>query len=164
MKRAIYAGSFDPITNGHLWMIRRGAELFDELIVAVGSNPDKRYTFDEASRLNLLITTTEGIPNLRVASFVNRFLIDYAREQECTHLLRGIRSEADFQYEKSMRHINGDLCSGIDTVFLIPPREITEISSSFVKGLIGPDGWQRIIRPYVPAPVYDLIIKLHSNE
>lgn len=163
MKRAIYAGSFDPITNGHLWMIQRGAELFDELIVAVGSNPDKSYTFDEATRLELLRQTTQGIPKLRIASFVNRFLIDYAREHHCTHLLRGIRSEADFSYEKSMRHINGDLCPAIDTIFLIPPREIAEISSSFVKGLIGPEGWKQIVKPYVPAPVYQVILKQFAH-
>lgn len=164
MKRAVYAGSFDPVTNGHQWMIDRGSVLFDELIVAVGSNPEKQYSFDEPTRRRLLEEVCGSMANVRTDSFLNRYLIDYAQEQQCSHLLRGIRSELDFQYEKSMRHINEDMCGSIDTVFLIPPRTIAEISSSFVKGLIGPDGWPEVVRQYVPDCVFEEIVNRFGDD
>ena len=78
MKRGVYAGSFDPVTNGHLWMIHKAVELFDELIVAVGYNPDKHYTFSADERAAMLRETTRQYTNLRVDSFENQFLVDYA--------------------------------------------------------------------------------------
>jgi len=77
-------------------------------------------------------------------------------------ILRGIRSESDYEYERTMRNINGDLGSGICTVFLMPPRNIAEVSSSMVKGLVGPKGWQRVVRKYVPEPVYRQLIKARA--
>ena len=76
-----------------------------------------------------------------------------------THILRGIRSESDYEYERTMRNINGDLDSAICTVFLMPPRDIAEVSSSMVKGLVGPKGWQKVVRKYVPEPVYRQFLK-----
>ncbi len=97
--------------------------------------------------------------NLSVTSFSNLYLIDYAQKIGATHILRGIRSESDYEYERTMRNINGDLDSGICTVFLMPPRNIAEVSSSMVKGLVGPKGWKRVVRKYVPEPVYRHLIK-----
>src|SRR6266516_862806 len=91
---------------------------------------------------------------LSVTSFSNRYLIHYAQFIGATHILRGIRSESDYEFERTMRNINGDLDAGICTVFLMPPRGIAEVSSSMVKGLIGPVGWQKIVRKYVPDAVY----------
>src|SRR5215470_10578903 len=150
----VYAGSFDPPTIGHLWMIEQGVRLFDRLIVAVGVNPEKRYTFSLEARLEMLRDSTKNLRNVAVASFCNRYLIHYAQSVGATHILRGIRSESDYEFERTMRNINGDLDSGICTVFLMPPRGIAEVSSSMVKGLIGPVGWRKIVRKYVPAPVY----------
>jgi pantetheine-phosphate adenylyltransferase len=150
----VYAGSFDPLTVGHLWMIEQGARLFHRLVVAVGINPDKRYTFSLEDRLAMLRESLKQYRAISVASFSNRYLIDYAQSIRATHILRGIRSESDYEYERSMRNINGDLDPAICTVFLMPPRNIAEVSSSMVKGLVGPKGWQRIVRRYVPEPVY----------
>ena len=143
MKKAVYAGSFDPPTNGHLWMIQRGLEIFDTLVVAVGSNPSKNYTFSIPDRLSLLQESVPSCERLVFDHFDNRYLVDYAQSIGAEYILRGIRSAADYEYERVMRAINGDLKPDIQTVFLMPPREIAEVSSSMIKGLIGPVGWGR---------------------
>jgi pantetheine-phosphate adenylyltransferase len=158
----VYAGSFDPLTVGHLWMVEQGMRLFNELIVAVGVNPEKKYAFSLEERLLMLRESTKKFRTVSVTSFSNRYLIDYAREVGATHILRGIRTESDYEYERTMRNINGDLDSAICTVFLMPPRGIAEVSSSMVKGLIGPDGWQNIVRKYVPGPVYKMLLVFHK--
>ena len=156
---AVYAGSFDPLTIGHLWMIEQGVSLFDRLVVAIGINPEKRYTFTLEDRLEMLRKALKQFRNLSVTSFSNSYLIDYAQSIGATHILRGIRSESDYEYERTMRNINGDLDSAICTVFLMPPRDIAEVSSSMVKGLVGPKGWQKVVRKYVPEPVYRQFLK-----
>ena len=164
MRRGVYAGSFDPVTNGHLWMIERGVELFDEMIVAIGENPDKKYTFNHNERLQMLQETTAHLPRVRVATFQNCFLVDCARDQGANFILRGIREAADYEFERKMRYINSDLAPGIDTVFLMPPREIAEVSSTMVKGMIGPDGWKDVVRQYVPAPVFERLVAWREAE
>ena len=158
----VYAGSFDPLTIGHLWMIEEGARLFESLIVAVGVNPDKKQTFSVEERLAMLRESCRPFRNVSVASFSNLYLIDYARSAGVTHILRGIRSAADYEFERTMRNINGDLDRKICTVFLMPPRDIAEVSSSMVKGLIGPTGWRNTVKKYVPPPVYRRLLKLHE--
>jgi len=143
-------------------MVEQGVALFDRLVVAVGINPDKRYTFPLEDRLAMLRESLKRFRNLSVTSFSNLYLIDYAQKIGATHILRGIRSESDYEYERTMRNINGDLGSGICTVFLMPPRNIAEVSSSMVKGLVGPKGWQRVVRKYVPEPVYRQLIKARA--
>jgi pantetheine-phosphate adenylyltransferase len=158
----VYAGSFDPITLGHLWMVNEGARLFDNLVVAIGVNPHKNTTFTLEERVGMVRECVKSIHNVEVATFSNRYLIDYAGSVGATHILRGVRSVGDYEFERAMRHINDDLGSRISTVFLMPPRDIAEISSSMVKGLIGPSGWKKVLRKYVPAPVYKQLLKRHS--
>src|SRR6187399_1992614 len=148
--KAVYAGSFDPLTIGHSWMIQEGVRLFRDLTVAIGVNPNKRPTFSLEERLQMLKASTRHLRGVHLATFDNRFLIDYAKEIGATHILRGIRSPADYEFERVMRNINGDLDSKITTVFLMPPRDIAEVSSSMVRGLIGPKGWKTVVREYVP--------------
>jgi len=150
----VYAGSFDPLTIGHVWMIEQGVLLFDRLVVAIGINPEKRYSFTLEERLAMLRESLRQHRNLSITSFSNSYLIDYAQQVGATHILRGIRSASDYEYERTMRNINGDFDPGICTLFLIPPRDIAEVSSSMVKGLVGPSGWKRVVRKYVPEPVY----------
>jgi len=157
MKTAVYAGSFDPPTNGHLWMIQRGLEMFDRLIVAIGTNPEKDYTFTVQERLELLRLSVPSCERLKIANFDNRYLVDYARDKGADYILRGIRSSHDYEYERVMRHLNGDMAPGIITVFLMPPRDISELSSSNVKSLIGPLGWEQTLRRYVPQPVFEAL-------
>lgn len=154
MRRAVYAGSFDPITLGHLWMVEQGRVLFDELVVAIGINPEKRYLFSLEDRLAMLREVAAPFANVTVASYENMFLVHYAEQVGAQFILRGIRNEGDYQYERGMRYVNAELDARVRTVFLIPPRELVEVSSSFVKGLVGPAGWERVLEKYVPAAVY----------
>lgn len=164
MKRAVYAGSFDPPTNGHLWIIQASAELFDEVIVAVGDNPDKQSTFSQQERVTMLKAAIFGMAKVRVETFLHKFLVDYAEEIAANYILRGIRSAADYEYERIMRYINADLHPTITTVFLIPPREYAEISSTMIKNLIGPKGWEAIVRQYLPKTVYQTILQYYKNR
>lgn len=159
MRRAVYAGSFDPVTNGHLWMITQGAALFDELVVVIGENPEKRCLFSLEERLEMLQAVTGGLTGVRVESMAGQFLVHYADAIGASVLLRGIRDTRDFEFERSMRYVNQDLQPGITTIFLMPPRELVEVSSSFIKGLIGPQGWQDVVQRYVPAPVYQRLLE-----
>ena len=147
MKRGAYAGSFDPPTIGHLWMIQNGAALFDELVVAVGINPEKKYQFPAEERVEMLRESARGV---RIETF-NETLAAFARSIGAKYLLRGIRSTADSDYERVMRNVNGDLDPEITTVFLMPPRELAEVSSSLVKGLMR---WPDAVRRYVPEAVF----------
>lgn len=165
MKKAIYAGSFDPITNGHLWMIKQGSELFDELVVAIGINPDKKYTFSLDERVDMLRKSTRLFPNVEVQTFENQFLVNYASSEDAQYVLRGIRTEGDYEYERGMRHINSDLNPQIATTFLMPPREIAEISSSLVKGIVGLEGWEGVVEGYIPRDVYNhFLVKFRGLE
>lgn len=154
----IFAGSFDPPTNGHLWMIQRGAEMFDELVVVLAVNPDKRGLFSLEKRQELMASLLAELPShVRLATVERGFLVDFARREGAGFLLRGIRNTQDFEYEKSMARMNARMESDIRTVFLMPPGELEEISSSMVKGFIGVPGWQRWVRSCVPPCVFDAI-------
>lgn len=162
-KTGVYAGSFDPPTVGHVWMIEQGARLFDSLLVAIGVNPDKRPTFSLEERLEMLRELTQDLTNVVVASFTNQYLVRYAEETGASYILRGIRSESDFDFERVMRQINADLAPGVTTVFLVPPREIAEVSSSMVRGLIGPEGWEAVVARFVPPTVFAKIKERYGH-
>ncbi len=161
---AVYAGTFDPLTVGHLWMIEQGAALFSDLMVAVGINPEKHCMFSVDERLEMLQRSANQLTNVRVSNFTNQFLIAYARSVGARFVLRGIRNESDYEYERVMRNLNGDLGPDITTVFLMPPREIAEVSSSMVKGLVGPEGWETVVKNYVPKPVFEKLKEVHCAK
>ncbi len=135
-------------------MIEQGLEMFDRLIVAIGSNPSKSYSFSVDERLELLEASTPSCERLVISHFDNRYLVDYAKKMDAKYILRGIRSPNDYEYERVMRHINSDMAPEITTVFLMPPRDIAELSSSMIKSLTGPTGWEETVSRYVPAPVF----------
>lgn len=154
-KLALYAGTFDPLTIGHLWMIEQGSAMFDKLIVAIGINPEKKCMFSVEERLEMIRKAIEPFSNVELSSFGNQFLISYAQLLGAKFVLRGIRTESDYEYERTMRNINSDFNVSITTVFLMPPRGIAEVSSSMVKGLIGPEGWETVVKNYVPQSVFN---------
>ncbi len=159
MKRiALYAGSFDPPTNGHLWMIRQGAALFDELIVTLAVNPDKRSFLPLEERERLLRALVTELPGcVRVETVTRSFLVDFARAQGARYLLRGVRNGADVEYEKPMARMNARMAPGIETVLLLPPAELEDISSSLVRGFPGFEGWEHWVQACVPPCVYEAI-------
>lgn len=140
-------------------MIEQGARLFDTLVVAVGTNPDKQssFTIDEREVMLKEMIANVKATNIEVAVFHNRYLVEYARSVGAQFILRGIRSPTDFEYERVMRHVNEDLSPEITTVFLMPPRLIAEVSSSLVKSLVGPDGWQSTVKQFVPPGVFKML-------
>lgn len=153
--KCVYAGSFDPLTNGHIWMIERGSKIFDELIVVVGVNPNKKYTFSIEERLQMLQASIKDFPNVSFDELNNKYLVNYAQEIGADYVLRGVRNPNDYNFESDMNYINGDINSNITTVLLMPPRELCQVSSSLVKSLIGPDGWEDVVFQYVPLAVFE---------
>ena len=154
-RTAVYAGTFDPITNGHLWMIQRGSAQFDRLIVAIGVNPKKKCLFSVDERVELIRSSTVGLDNITVDAFPHKYLIKYAKRVGAQFILRGIRNENDYLNERAMRHVNHDIDPSITTVFLMPDRELSEVSSSMVKDeLVGPEDWEEVVPRYVPECVF----------
>ncbi|MBQ2814656.1 MAG: pantetheine-phosphate adenylyltransferase [Akkermansia sp.] len=160
----IYAGSFDPPTYGHQWMIRRGAEMFDELVVVLAVNPEKRGFLSMERRQQLMEALLAELPdNVRLATVEQGFLVDFAHKVGAGFLLRGIRNTVDYEYEKSMARMNARMESEIRSVFLMPPSELEEISSSMVRGFIGVPGWQRWVRSCVPPCVFTAIEQQYKS-
>lgn len=161
----IYAGSFDPPTLGHLWMIRQGAAMFDELVVALAVNPEKTPFLSAEARREALLEMLADAPErdrVRVEVVAQGFLIDFAREAGATHLLRGVRNSKDFEYEKTMARMNARMEPDIRTVFLMPPGELEEISSSLVRGFVGVPGWERWVAACVHPAVFERIARLRK--
>jgi pantetheine-phosphate adenylyltransferase len=129
---AIYPGSFDPITLGHLDIIERGAKLFDKVIVAVLSNPSKQPLFEVEQRIEQITRCTKHLTNIEVDSFIG-LTVDYAKLRQAGVLLRGLRVLSDFEKELQMAHTNKTLQDEIETVFLATTKEYSFLSSSVVK-------------------------------
>jgi pantetheine-phosphate adenylyltransferase len=163
-KKAIYAGSFDPPTNGHLWMIKKGCQMFDKLVVAVGVNPDKEYTFSVEERLAMIGNLVVDCPNIEVNEVDEKFLVNYSQKLGADYIVRGIRNSVDFSFEQAMNNVNRDINPEITTVVLMPPRDLCEVSSSLVKNLVGPDGWEEVVSKYVPKSIFEEIKKKYRNN
>ena len=136
MRRAIYPGSFDPVTNGHLDIIERGCKLFDEIIIGILVNPDKQPFFTVEERYEMLTEVVKSISQggckLRVDSF-SGLLVNYAVAQEADVIVRGIRAISDYEYELQMALMNRRLEPGIETVFMMPAETYSYVSSRLVK-------------------------------
>ena len=132
MRRVIYPGSFDPITNGHLDVINRAATLFDEVVVAVAFNDQKQGLFSAEERLALIRGVACTLPNVRISQFEG-LLMDFARSQEATAVVRGLRAVSDFEFEFQMALMNRKLEPQIEAIFLMPAEKYTYLSSRIVK-------------------------------
>lgn len=132
MKRAVYPGSFDPPTNGHLDIIRRSSRLFDGLIVAVLENEGKAPLFSVAERVELLRTVTSDIPGVEIQSF-SGLLVNFLSRTDSSVVIRGIRAISDYEYELQMALMNRELSPDAETIFMLPAVEYTFVSSRLVK-------------------------------
>jgi pantetheine-phosphate adenylyltransferase len=129
---AIYPGTFDPLTNGHLDLIQRGSKIFDELIVGILRNPEKGPLFTIGERKEVLLRMTKGFANVRIDTF-DGLLVDYARSKGARAVLRGIRAISDYEYELQMALMNRKLDPQIETVFMMPAEAYSYLSSRLVK-------------------------------
>ena len=131
MKRAVFPGSFDPITLGHVDIINRALGLFDEIVIAIGINNEKKYLFSLEERLHFIQENFKDIPKIKVTTYQG-LTIHYAKEIEASFILRGLRNPADFEFEKAIAQTNRN-SSGIETVFLLTSADTAYISSSIVR-------------------------------
>jgi pantetheine-phosphate adenylyltransferase len=129
---AIYPGSFDPVTNGHLDLIHRGSKIFDELVVAILRNPEKNPLFSVPERREMLEAMTRDLPNVHVDEFEG-LLVDYARTRNAAAVLRGIRAISDYEYELQMALMNRKLDPGLETIFMMPAEKYSYLSSRLVR-------------------------------
>jgi pantetheine-phosphate adenylyltransferase len=155
MRLAIYAGSFDPVTFGHLDVIQRAAALFDRVAVAIGRHPTKTPLFTADERAALLRTVTRHIPNVEIADF-DGLLIYYARDRQATAIVRGLRAATDFEYELQIAHANADMCPQVDTVFLPTRVERGFVSASLVREIASHGG---DVSRYVPPEVVEALAR-----
>ena len=145
MKRALFPGSFDPITLGHFDIIERGVKLFDEVVVSIGINADKKYMFSVEERKAFIEAAFKNQPKVKVTTYKG-LTVDYCKEIDAEFILRGLRNPADFEFEKAIAHTNRKL-SKIETVFLLTAAKTSYISSSIVRDVIRNNGDYTVLVP-----------------
>ncbi len=160
MRKAIYPGTFDPVTYGHLDVIKRGSKIFDELIIAVGHNPLKKPLFTVKERTNMVLKYAKEIPNVKVDCFEG-MLVDYMKEMQINVILRGIRTVSDFEYEFQMALTNRVFKNDIETVFVMTSQEYSFLNSSLIKeaASLGGD-----ISMFVPSEVKKLLQQKYTHK
>ncbi|NQW35788.1 MAG: pantetheine-phosphate adenylyltransferase [Flavobacteriales bacterium] len=145
MRKAVFPGSFDPLTLGHVDIINRAIPLFDEIIIAVGVNATKKYMFSLHERMGFINKTFENVAKVKVDKY-STLTVDYCKTQEADFILRGLRNPADFEFEKAIAQTNRKL-SNIETVFLLTSAENSFISSSIIRDIIRNNGDVSILVP-----------------
>ena len=155
MRTAIYPGSFDPMTNGHLDIIIRGAKTFDEVIVLVLVNPDKDGMFSIEERVELIKKVVDGLKNVKVQSYKG-LLVDFMKKQNVQIIIKGLRAISDFEYEFQMALMNNKLDSNVETFFMMTRAEYSYLSSSAVKQVAILGG---SIKGLVPEKIIDDVVK-----
>lgn len=164
MRRAVYPGSFDPLTNGHLDIITRSARLVDELIVGVLNNNVKSPLFSLEERVNILMEATRDIPNVKIESF-SGLSIDFVKKCQAGFIVRGLRAITDFDYELQMAQTNRILSPQIDTIFLTTSLEYAYLSSTTVKEVASYGGdITKFVPPTVVDKLYDKIWELNNRK
>jgi pantetheine-phosphate adenylyltransferase len=158
-KIAIYPGSFDPITNGHIDLIHRAARLFDEVIVAITQNINKNSFLSIDERMEAVNISVQSLDNVRILSF-DSLLVDFARDHNAQIIIRGLRAVSDFEYEFQLSGMNKRLNPNIETLFMTPSEEFANISSSLVREILSLGG---DIGPFVPECV-ETIVQRHKSK
>ena len=145
MKRAVFPGSFDPITNGHIDIITKGLQIFDELIIGIGENNEKEYMFSLEKRFEFIKSIFAKQNNVKVKTYKG-LTVDFCKKNNSNFIIRGLRNPSDFEYEKTIAQTNTDI-SNIETVFLLATKENLNISSSVVRELIKNKGNYQLFIP-----------------
>lgn len=153
IRKAIYPGTFDPITNGHLDIITRACHMFDEIIVAVADSEAKKPMFTLEQRIDMVKVATKDFPKIKVIGFQG-LLVDLSDELDANILVRGLRAVSDFEYELQMGYANASLKKELETVYLMPTLEHAFVSSSVVRSILNFDGK---VEHLVPEAALDLI-------
>lgn len=153
MRRAIYPGTFDPITNGHLDIIRRAYRMFDEIIIAIAESEAKKPMFNFAQRVQMVKAATADLPNIKVIGF-NNLLVNLSDELDANIIIRGLRAVSDFEYELQMGYANASLKKELETIYLMPSLEHAFVSSSVVRSILNFDGK---VEHLVPPKALELI-------
>jgi len=159
---AVFPGQFDPITNGHLDVIRRGVGLFDELIVAVGINPEKTELFSLPQRVSMIRTLLGNLPGVRVEKFTG-LTVDFVKRAKATVILRGIRDVSDLRYEFQLALANRSV-GGVETVFIMTGDQYALTSSSLIRQVVSLGGDVRQLRGVLPELVIEKLIKLRPTK
>ncbi|SFP04003.1 pantetheine-phosphate adenylyltransferase [Salibacterium halotolerans] len=155
---AVYPGSFDPVTNGHLDIIERSAKVFNKVVVAVLHNRNKEPLFSVDERLTMLRESVEHIPNVEIDSF-NGLLIDYVRQKQAKTIVRGLRAVSDFEYELQAASINRKLDPEIETFFMMTNNQYSYLSSSIVKEVAK---YEADVKGLVPSPVDEYLYEKYG--
>jgi pantetheine-phosphate adenylyltransferase len=158
---AVFPGQFDPITNGHLDVIQRGAELFDELIVAVGVNPEKRELLSIAERLEIIRHLFKDNSRIKTESYTD-LTVDFVKRKNAQVLLRGIRDVSDLRYEFQMAQVNRAV-GGVETVFMMTGPEYALISSSLIRQVVAVGGDVGVLKGVLPAIVIERLVSRRSK-
>lgn len=159
MKRVIYPGTFDPVTNGHIDVIERAIDLFDEVIVTVARNPVKNQMFSLEERLYMLRESLAKYDNVFVDSF-NGLIVDHAKQVKAVGIIRGLRAVSDFEYEFQMALMNRKLDENLRTIFLMPNEKYTYLNSTIIRNLAVFHG---DVSDFVPAIVVDMLKKKNKD-
>jgi len=159
-QRAIYPGSFDPVTFGHLDLIQRALSLFDEVLVVIAVNTDKSNLFSIEERIEMMRRALKGVKRVKIESFKG-LTVDFAKKNKANVLIRGLRAISDFDYEFQMALTNRKLARKIDTVFLMPSESYFYVSSRLIKEIASHQG---DISSYVPAFVRDKVVEKLSHS
>ncbi|MFT5643112.1 MAG: pantetheine-phosphate adenylyltransferase [Janthinobacterium sp.] len=156
MKRIGFSGTLDPITNGHMWVIGEARSMADEVLVFLSQNPVKQPQFSAEARKEIIEESARerGWNNVEVIIVKGDYTARAAKKHGTDYLIRGIRTTADFDYENLIQQTNVDVLQGAKTIFVMPPRDLGSVSSSFVKALEGPVGWNWTMKKFVPGPAY----------
>ncbi|KOC88010.1 pantetheine-phosphate adenylyltransferase [Winslowiella iniecta] len=152
--KAIYPGTFDPMTNGHLDIVTRAALMFDHIVLAIAASPSKKPMFTLDERVALAQQVTAHLDNVEVVGFSD-LMANFAKAQQANVLVRGLRAVSDFEYEMQLAHMNRHLLPTLESVFLMPSEEYSFISSSLMKEVARHQG---DVQAFLPAPVYSALM------